>query len=260
MHDFSHTASQPSPETLERFAAIVSAKYALTGEEETRAYVTEWRDKFFGKAAMVLRPASTDEVSQIMKLASETGTAIVPQSGNTGLVGGQVPFDTGNEIVLSLSRLNKIRNVDALDNTITVEAGTILQNVQQTADDVERLFPLRIGSQGTCQIGGNLGSNAGGISTLAYGNARDLVLGVEVVLPDGRIWDGLSRLRKNNTGYDLKDIFIGSEGTLGIITAATLKLFPKPVDRQAALAGLENPEAAIELLALARGLVGNGVV
>lgn len=251
--------SAPSAQTLARFAEITGAQYALTSPEDMSGYLSEWRDKFTGKAAMVLRPANTTHVSEILKLANETNTKIVPQAGNTGLVGAQIPFETGHEVVLSLSRLNKIRDIDALDNTMIAEAGCILQKVQEAASDVERLYPMRIGSQGTCQIGGNLGSNAGGIATLAYGNARDLVLGLEVVLADGRIWNGLNRLRKNNTGYDLKNLFIGAEGTLGVITAAALKLYPKPMDRQVAIAGLADTNAAITLLALARSRMGNGV-
>jgi FAD/FMN-containing dehydrogenase len=249
----------PSARTLDRFAKITGAQYALSDPQDMSGYLSEWRDKFTGKAAMVLRPGNTQEVSDILKLANETGTAIVPQAGNTGLVGAQIPFESGHEIVMSLSRLNTIRDIDPLDNTMIAEAGCILQKVQEAASNVDRLYPMRIGSQGTCQIGGNLGSNAGGIATLAYGNARDLVLGLEVVLADGQIWNGLNRLRKNNTGYDLKNIFIGSEGTLGVITAAALKLYPKPQDRQVALAGLSSPEATLKLLALARSLVGNGV-
>ena len=222
-------------------------------------YVTEWRERWPGRAALVLRPGSTAEVAEILKIANETRTGVVPQGGNTGAVGGQVPSASGHEIVVSLSRMNRVLSVDALDNTIAVEAGCVLETIQQAADDADRLFPLRIGSQGSCQIGGNLGTNAGGIATLAYGNARDLALGLEVVLADGRVWNGMNRLRKNNTGYDLRDIFIGSEGTLGIITGAVLKLFPKPADRAAALIGIAGPEPALELLSLAQGLTNNGV-
>ncbi|NNF80029.1 MAG: FAD-binding oxidoreductase [Rhizobiales bacterium] len=250
----------PSAETIDRLVAVVGEKYALRDAQEMESYVTEWRDRWPGRASLVLRPGSTQEVSEILKIANETQTGVVPQSGNTGAVGGQVPSPSGDEIVVSLERLNKILRIDALDNTIAVEAGCILQSVQEAAEEVDRLFPLRIGSQGSCQIGGNLGTNAGGIATLAYGNARDLALGLEVVMADGRIWNGMNRLRKNNTGYDLRDIFIGSEGTLGIITGAVLKLYPKPRDRAVALVGLSAPEPALELLALAQGKTGNGVV
>ncbi|MEM1197916.1 MAG: FAD-binding oxidoreductase [Pseudomonadota bacterium] len=252
--------TSPSAETIERLVAVCGEKYALRDPVDMEGYVTEWRERWPGKAAVVLRPGSTQEVSEILKIAHETRTGVVPQSGNTGAVGGQVPSASGDEIVVSLERMNKVLRVDALDNTIAVEAGCILQTVQEAAEEVDRLFPLRIGSQGSCQIGGNLATNAGGIATLAYGNARDLALGVEVVLADGRVWNGMNRLRKNNTGYDLRDLFIGSEGTLGIITGAVLKLFPNPRDRAAALVGLSGPEPALELLALAQGKTGNGVV
>lgn len=249
----------PSPETLSRFAEIVGGAHALTGAADMQPYLVEWRDKYFGRAAMVLRPGSVDEVSQVLALACETRTAIVPQGGNTGLVGAQIPFETGNEIVLSLGRLNRVRDIDPVDNTVTVDAGCVLQSIQEAADEVDRLFPLRIGSEGSCQIGGNIGTNAGGTAVLAYGNMRDLVLGLEVVLADGRIWNGLRRLRKDNTGYDLKHLFIGSEGTLGVVTGAVLKLFPKPKDKATAMIGLATPRAALSLLELAQDLSGRRV-
>ena len=231
----------------------------FTTPADMAPYLTEWRDKYFGKAAMVLRPGSAEEVSGILKIANETGTAIVPQGGNTGLVGGQIPFETGHEVVLSLGRMNKVRAIDPVDNTITVDAGCVLQAVQDAADEVDRLFPLRIGSEGSCQIGGNIGTNAGGTAVLAYGNTRDLVLGLEVVLADGRIWNGLRRLRKDNTGYDLKNLFIGAEGTLGIVTGAVLKLFPKPKDISTAFIGLGSPAQALELFGLANERSGRRV-
>ena len=249
----------PGNETLDRLSEIVGARYALRDDDQMQPYVVEWRDKYFGKAAMVLRPGSVEEVSQILKVANETGTAIVPQGGNTGLVGAQIPFESGSEVVLSLSRLNTIRNIDPGNNTITVDAGCVLQTVQNAADEVNRLYPMRIGSEGSCQIGGNIGSNAGGTAVLAYGNTRDLVLGLEVVLADGRIWNGLRRLRKDNTGYDLKNLFIGSEGTLGIVTGAVLKLFPKPNDKATAMIGLASPTEARDLLALAQEMSGRRV-
>ena len=207
-----------------------------------------------------MRPANTDEVSRILKLASETDTAIVPQSGNTGLVGGQIPFENGQELLLSLDRMTKILDVDAADNTMTVQAGATLKSVQDAASEVGRLFPLSLASEGTCRIGGNLSTNAGGLNVLAYGSARDLCLGLEVVLPDGRIWNGLRRLRKDNTGYDLKNMFIGAEGTLGVITAAVLKLFPKPRSHETAFIAVASPQAAVDLLSLAREMSGNRVV
>lgn len=259
MHQTVPGSQRPTDETLDRFAAIVGARHALRDEADMQPYLVEWRDKYFGKAAMVLRPGSVDEVSQILNLANETRTAIVPQGGNTGLVGAQIPFETGCEVVLSLSRLNTVRDIDPVDNTITVDAGCILQTVQDAADQVDRLYPMRIGSEGSCQIGGNICTNAGGTAVLAYGNTRDLVLGLEVVLADGRIWNGLRRLRKDNTGYDLKNLFIGSEGTLGIVTGAVLKLFPKPRDRATAMIGLASPTQARDLLALAQELSGRRV-
>ncbi len=199
------------PALIERFASIVGDKYALRDQADIVPYLTEQRGLWHGSTALVLRPGSVDEVSRIMRLASETGTPVVPQSGNTGLVGGQVPDKSGREIVLSLSRLNRIREVDVLSNTITAEAGVILQTLQEAADAADRLFPLSLAAQGSCQIGGNLSSNAGGTGVLAYGNARELCLGVEVVLPTGEVFDDLRKLKKDNTGYDLKDLFVGAE-------------------------------------------------
>lgn len=249
----------PSPRTLDRFSDIVGGDYAIRDHAEMRGYLHEWRDRYVGHAAMVLRPGSTQEVSDIMRVANETRTAIVPQGGNTGLVGAQIPYESGHEVVLSLGRLNQVRSVDPLDNTMTVDAGCILATIQAQADMVGRMFPLSLGSEGTCQIGGNLSSNAGGTGVLAYGNARNLVLGLEVVLADGRIWDGLRALRKDNTGYDLKDIFIGAEGTLGIITAAVLKLFPVPRDIATTFIGVPSPAAAVALLSLASEISGGRV-
>jgi FAD/FMN-containing dehydrogenase len=247
----------PSEETLNRLAAVVGEKYAIRKPQDMDAYMREWRGWWTGASPMVLRPATTDEVSRILAVAYETGTAVVPQSGNTGLVGGQIPFR--DEVVLSLDRMTAIRNIDAIDNTITVEAGVILKTIQDTADSVGRLFPLSLAAEGSCRIGGNLSTNAGGLGVLAYGNARDLCLGLEVVLADGRVWDGLRRLRKDNTGYDLKELFIGAEGTLGIITAAVLKLFPKPLDWATGFVAIPSPQAALDLLALAQSRSGGRV-
>eukprot|EP01037_Dinobryon_pediforme_P032244 gene32244-37100_t len=204
-----------APEVLARFAAIVGERHALTDPNDQKPYLVEWRDLYQGVSPMVLRPGTTAEVAAILALASETGTAIVPQGGNTGLVGGQVPDGTGTEIVLSLGRLNRIRHVDASGDAMTVEAGAVLEAIHTAADAVDRIFPLTLGSQGSCTIGGNLSSNAGGTSVIAYGNARDLVLGLEVVLPTGEVIDGLRSLRKDNAGYDMKHLFLGTEGTLG---------------------------------------------
>ena len=222
-------------------------------------YLSEWRGLYKGKALAIVRPGTTEEVSAVVKLAAEAGVSIVPQAGNTSLVGGSIPFEDDRAIVLSVARLNRIREIDARNFTMTVEAGCILKNIQDEAEAHDRLFPLSLGAEGTCQIGGNLSSNAGGIMTIRYGNTRDLILGLEVVLPDGRLWDGLRRLRKNNTGYDLKHLFIGSEGTLGVVTAATVKLFPRPRQVQAAFVAVRDPEAAIDLLGRMRTATGDAV-
>ena len=243
---------------IQKFIAIVGAKNAITEPLDQAAYLKEWRDLWKGHTPVVLRPATTAEVSAILKLAHETGTKIVPQSGNTGLVGGQTPL--GDEVLLSLDRMNKIIAVDSADNSITVEAGCILQRVQEAAAAVDRLLPLSLASEGTCRIGGNLSTNAGGLNVLAYGPARDMCLGLEVVLADGRIWNGLKALRKDNTGYDLKDLFIGAEGTLGVITAAVLKLLPRPQRLDTAFCAVPNPAAAVALLSIAKSASGNRVV
>jgi FAD/FMN-containing dehydrogenase len=224
---------------------------------EQAAYLEEWRGLWHGNTPLILRPQSTDEVSRILAIAHETGTAIVPQSGNTGLVGGQIPF---GEVLLSLDRMTKILDVDATDNSMTVEAGVTLKSIQDAAENVDRLFPLSLASEGSCRIGGNLATNAGGVNVLAYGNARDLCLGLEVVLADGRVLNQLKTLRKDNTGYDLKNIFIGSEGTLGIITKATLKLFPRPRRFDTLLAAVPTVQAGLDLLSAAKDLSGNRVV
>lgn len=249
-----------TPELLNQFAAIVGEKHAIRDAVSMAGYMREWREIWVGKSPLVMRPANTEEVSRILRLASETGTAIVPQSGNTGLVGGQIPFEDGHELLLSLDRMTKILNVDAANSTMTVQAGATLKSVQDTADEAGRLFPLSLASEGSCRIGGNLSTNAGGLNVLAYGNARDLCLGLEVVLPDGRIWNGLRRLRKDNTGYDLKNMFIGAEGTLGVITAAVLKLYPKPRSHETAFIAVTSPQAAVDLLSLAKEMSGNRVV
>jgi len=247
------------PDLIDRFAAIVGARYALTDPAAIAPYLEEKRGLWHGRTALVLRPGSVEEVSRVMRLASETGTPVVPQSGNTGLVGAQVPDASGRAIVLSLSRLNRIREIDTLSNTVTVEAGVILQTLQEAADAADRLFPLSLAAQGSCQLGGNLSSNAGGTGVLAYGNARELCLGVEVVLPTGEVFDDLRKLKKDNTGYDLKNLFVGAEGTLGVITAAVMKLFPKPKGREVAFAGLNSPEAALALFSLAMDSVGTAL-
>src|SRR5665648_56042 len=238
----------PSPDTIDALVHIVGKKHAIRDEADMAPYLTEWRDRYRGKAAAVLKPGSTAEVSAILKCANDTLTAIVPQGGNTGLVGGQIPFESGNEVVVSLQRLTHVRDIDLASNTMTVEAGLTLGLAQQVAESAGRLFPLSLASEGSCQVGGVLATNAGGMAVLAYGNARDLALGLEVVMADGRVWNGLKSLRKDNTGYDLKDLFIGSEGTLGIITAAVLRLFPRPMERVTCIAGLSDLERAPDFL------------
>ncbi|MFQ0813963.1 hydroxyacid dehydrogenase [Brucella anthropi] len=241
----------PDTALIERFAAIVGEKNALTAPEDIAAYLVEQRDLYHGRTPLVLRPGSTEEVAAIMKLATETGTPVVPQGGNTGLVGGQQPDESGSAIILSLGRMNRIRNLDTVGNLVTLEAGVILKNLQDAAEKAGRLFPLSLGAEGSCQIGGNLGSNAGGTAVLAYGNMRELCLGLEVVLPTGEILNDLRYVKKDNTGYDLKDLFVGSEGTLGVITAAVLKIFPQPKGKGVAYAGLRNPEDVLRLFQLA---------
>ncbi|MBX6426662.1 MAG: FAD-binding oxidoreductase [Variibacter sp.] len=247
------------PALIARFVAIVGERYAITDPAEQQAYLVEMRDLYHGRTPLVLRPGSTAEVAAILKLANETRTPVVPQGGNTGLVGGQVPRETGDEIVLSLKRLDRIREIDASSNTMTCEAGVVLQRAQEAAAEVDRLFPLSLGAEGSCTIGGNLSTNAGGTGALAYGVARDLVLGLEVVLADGRVWNGLGKLKKDNTGYDLKNLFIGAEGTLGVITAAVLKLFPRPRTVSVAFVGLSSPHHALRLLNLAQARAGSAV-
>jgi FAD/FMN-containing dehydrogenase len=239
------------PELIAEFRAIVGDKYAVTEAADIAPYVTEERDLFHGRSPLVLRPGSTTEVSAICKLATAHKIALVPQGGNTGLVGGQTPHN--GEVVVSLRRLDKIRDVDTASNTMTCEAGVVLQVAQQRAAEVDRLFPLSLGAEGSCTIGGNLSTNAGGTAALAYGVAREMALGLEVVLADGRVLSALSKLKKDNTGYDLKNLFIGAEGTLGIITAATLRLFPKPRAIETAYVGLKSPGAALKLLSIAQG-------
>jgi FAD/FMN-containing dehydrogenase len=244
---------------IERLAAIVGAQGLITDARDMEPYVVDWRRHYRGRTPAVVRPASTGEVAAVVKLCAETGTGVVPQGGNTGMCGGATPSAAGNEIVLALGRMNRVREVDTLNNTITADAGCILANLQQSAIAADRLFPLSLGAEGSCQIGGNLATNAGGINVLRYGNTRDLALGLEAVLPDGRVWNGLKGLRKDNTGYDLKDLFIGSEGTLGVITGAVLKLYPRPRTRLTALIAVADPAAAVQLLARLRGACGERI-
>ena len=248
-----------SSDVLVRLAQVVGPKGVITEADEMAPWLKSWRDNWHGRVPMIVRPASVEEVAEVVRICAETATAIVPQGGNTGLTGASQPHDDGSEIILSTSRLNRIRDLDLKNDTITVEAGCILADVQRAADEAGRLFPLSLAAEGSCQIGGNLSTNAGGTQVLRYGNARALVLGLQVVLADGRVWNGLRGLRKDNTGYDLKQLFIGAEGTLGIITAAVLKLVAKPSDVQTAFAALADPAAALELLMAARAAVGEQV-
>ncbi len=246
-----------APELIEQFRKIVGERHAITDANDIAPYVTEERNLFHGRSPLVLRPGSTAEVSAICKLASAHNIALVPQGGNTGLVGGQTPHN--GEVVVSLRRLDKIREVDTASNTMTCEAGVVLQIAQQKAAEADRLFPLSLGAEGSCTIGGNLSTNAGGTAALAYGVAREMALGLEVVLADGRVLNTLSKLKKDNTGYNLHNLFIGAEGTLGIVTAATLKLFPKPRSIETAFVGLKSPDAALKLLTIAQGEAANAL-
>jgi FAD/FMN-containing dehydrogenase len=247
------------PGFLERLDGLTDARGWTTDADRIAPHLFEAWGTARGAAPLLIRPGSTGEVAAVLALCHEQRVPVVPQGGNTGLVGAGVPDGSGRMVVLSLGRLNRIRAVDPLNDTITVEAGAVLEAVQNAAAEVNRLFPLSLGAQGSCQIGGNLSSNAGGVNVLRYGMARALVLGLEVVLADGRVWDGLRALRKDNTGYDLKQLFIGAEGTLGVITAAVLRLLPRPRERQTAFLTVPSPQAAVELLALMRERLGETV-
>jgi len=245
-----------TPSLSERLAAqlakAVGAPNVLTDPADLAPFLTDWRGRYRGAAQCVVRPANTAEVAAVVKICAETQTPIVPQGGNTSLCGAATPDGAGRAVVLSLGRLNRIRAVDRQNNTISVEAGCLLAAVQEAARAADRLFPLALASEGTCQIGGNLSTNAGGVQVLRYGNTRELTLGLEVVLANGEIWDGMRGLRKDNTGYDLKQLFIGAEGTLGIITAAVLKLFPLPKTQTTCWLNVASPIAAVDLLNLAK--------
>jgi len=244
---------------IERLTSLVGETNCLHAAADIAPYLVEQRGLYRGRALAVARPSSTAELVQVVRLCGAEHLAIVPQGGNTGLCGGGVPPEHGRAVVISTERLNRIRAIDPIDFTLTAEAGCVLATLQQAADEVGCLFPLSMASEGSCRIGGNLSTNAGGTNVLRYGNARDQVLGLEVVLADGRVWHGLRALRKDNTGYDLKQLFIGAEGTLGIITAAVLKLFPKPREIQTAFIAIPDPAAAIAILAAAREASGDSV-
>ena len=241
---------------LEQCRATVGANYVITDAADMAPFLTDWRQRFTGSALAIVKPGSTAEVAALVKLCNEHDVPIVPQGGNTGLVLGSVPDDSGRAVVLSLQRLNRMRATDTVNNTMTVEAGCILENIQNAANEAGRLFPLSLAAEGSCTIGGNLSTNAGGTAVLRYGNTRELCLGLEVVTAQGEVWNGLRGLRKDNTGYDLRDLFIGAEGTLGIITAAVLKLFPQPKAELTALVALPSPDAALQLLTLAQSHCG----
>ena len=241
---------------LSRLRDIAGSSHVLTAPADIAPYLTDWRGRFTGRAQAVVLPSSAGEVAAIVAMCAEMRIPVVPQGGNTGLAGGATPDVSGNAIVLSLKRLNRVRDVDAINGTMTVEAGCVLHDVQQAAYNSNRLFPLSLAAEGTATIGGNLSTNAGGTQVLQYGNARELALGLEVVLPSGELWNGLRGLRKDNTGYDLRDLFIGAEGTLGVITAACLKTFPLPRSQVTALFALESVSAALSLLVLAQSTAG----
>jgi FAD/FMN-containing dehydrogenase len=243
---------------LESLRQAVGAQYVLT-EGDLSAYENDWRKRSRGKSLAVVRPGSTAEVAAVVKACAAAGVSIVPQGGNTGLVVGSTPDTSGTQVVLSLQRMHAVRAIDGANLTMTVEAGCILQSLQEAADAAGYLFPLSLAAEGSCTIGGNLATNAGGTQVLRYGNARELCLGLEVVTAQGEIWDGLSGLRKDNTGYDLRNLFVGSEGTLGIITAATMKLYPKPAAQLTAWAAVPSLEAAVTLLGLAHQHLGAGL-
>lgn len=235
-------------ELIAGFEKIIGKAQVITAPDDLEPYLVDWRKRYRGQAIAALRPGNTQEVSEIVKLCAANRIAIVPQGGNTGMCGGATPNSDGRQVVISLNRMNQVRAIDTSNQTITVEAGMILQSLQEAATAADRYFPLSLGAEGSCTIGGNLSTNAGGTSVLRYGNARELCLGLEVVMPNGEILNSLRGLRKDNTGYDLRDLFIGAEGSLGLITAAVMKLFPRPVANWTALVAVPHADAAVELL------------
>src|SRR3989442_991297 len=241
---------------IEEIRSVVGSAGLIPLPKEGAPCGSDWRRRYLGRPAGVVKPASTAEVAEVVRACAESRTAVVPQGGNTGLCGAATPDASGTQIVLNLSRMNRVHAIDTRNNTMTVEAGCVLANLQNTAEEAGRLFPLSLAAEGSCEIGGNLSTNAGGTAVLRYGNARELVLGLEVVLPSGEVWDGLRGLRKDNTGYDLKQLFIGAEGTLGVITAAVFKIFPLPKSRATAVVALQSPEKALALLERALGACG----
>ena len=247
------------PALIDTLRSIVGPLHCLTADADMAPYLTDWRGRYTGRARAVVLPADTAEVAAVVRACAAAGCPVVPQGGNTGLCGGATPLADGVAVVVNLSRLRRIRSVDAANNALCAEAGVPLAAVQAAAQEADRLFPLALASEGSCEVGGVISTNAGGVQVLRYGNTRELVLGLEVVLPDGQIWDGLRALRKDNTGYDLKQLFIGAEGTLGIVTAATLKLFARPRAVVTAWLAVASPVAAVELLGRLRAAVGDRV-
>ena len=243
----------------DQLTSIVGDANLMTDEAALEPYVTEVRGRYHGSTPFLVKPGTTEELSKVMAACYAAEVAMVPQGGNTSLVGGSIPFQDRGEVIISTARMNKIREIDAENFTLTAEAGVILQEIQNAASEADRLFPLSLGAQGTCQIGGNISTNAGGVQVLRYGNTRDLVLGIEAVLPDGRVWNGLRGLRKDNTGYDLKHLFIGGEGTLGMISAATLKLYAKPREVVTAFCAVRDVAGAVSLLGQIRQASGENV-
>ncbi|MDP3737209.1 MAG: FAD-binding oxidoreductase [Hyphomonadaceae bacterium] len=241
---------------IAKLTAALGPKGVSTDAHEIEPHVKDWRGRWQGSTPVLVKPASTEEVSKAVKLCAEFGLAVTPQGGNSGMVNGSIPY---GEVLISLKRMNRVRNIDVLNDAMTLEAGVILTQAQELADTNDRLFPLSLGAEGVATIGGLISTNAGGVAVLRYGMMRDLMLGIEAVLPDGRIWNGLRGLRKDNTGYDLKQLFIGAEGTLGLVTAATLKLFPKPAVKETAWVVLDTPAQAVELLARAKAASGGAV-
>jgi FAD/FMN-containing dehydrogenase len=244
---------------ISALAGVVGTTNIITNDDEMLPFLVDWRGRYRGRAQIVIRPRTTEEVAAVVRLCAERRVPIVPQGGNTGMCGGATPDDSGYAVVVNLGRMNRIRGLDLDTNAITVDAGCVLADVQRAASEADRLFPMGLGSEGTCQIGGNISTNSGGTAVLRYGNMRELVLGLEAVLPDGRIWDGLRALRKDNTGYDLKQLFIGAEGTLGLVTGAVLKLFPKPTAMATALVAVHSVEGALRLLSALRGTCGERI-
>jgi FAD/FMN-containing dehydrogenase len=247
------------PSLVEGLRAVVGERGLVTDPADLAPSTIDWRGQCRGRAALLVRPASTDEMARVVALLSGDGVGIVPQAGNTSLCGASVPDASGTQVIVNVSRMNRVRAIDLDNNTVTVEAGCVLAELQRVAAENDRFFPLSLGAEGSCEVGGNISTNAGGTQVLRYGNMREQVLGLEVVLPDGRVWDGLRGLRKDNTGYDLKHLFIGAEGTLGIVTAAVLKLYPKPRAIATALVAVADPAAAVALLGRLRKACGERV-